>query len=382
LKRPVPIIVHLRWNFQFAQDVIAGLMACRSRHDFDIIVVNGDQPLRKREIEGLKPCGVIGDSHYRKTVEACTHGKIPFIDLTGSGEMAGLHSVLPDDERIGKLAADYLREAGFVHFAFVGYSDQAYSQRRKSAFVNALGIHNLPVYESRLSPYLLGASEPALPEFLRSLPSPCGIFACSDLRAMSIFPAMRRTGKQVLEDIAILGVDVDFVLRRMTGNHLPSIDQAAWFQGWQAGELMGRLLDNPDMQKVLLKMPPVRVMDSESLNSRTARNPMVARFMQALENSAGKSDGLGLAMREVPLSRRSLELLTRRWLGASPLQLFHRTRMKNAIRLLLDPTLPLSEVALKTGFEYQGDFSRFIKKSVGVAPGILRQGLQSKTAQR
>jgi LacI family transcriptional regulator len=379
LTKSLPILVHLRWNFQFAQDVIGGLLAYETNPHLELSVADGNRALTVKEVATLSPKVIVGDSHYRNSIEICAKRNIPFIDLTGSGNVTGLHQILPDDTKIGQMAADYLRAAGFVNFAFAGYSDQAYSERREEGFRRAINPMEAASYKSSLSPYLMGDKDQDLEEFLQALPQPCGIFACSDLRAMAVHSALKHLNKRIPEDIAILGVDVDHVLRRISGQQIPSIDQGAWFQGWQAGLLADRLAKDSTIPAETLRMRPIQVVDFEKLQIVNQMDPVIRIFMAALNENYAFPDGLVRALKEVPLSRRSIESLTRKRLGASPLQLLHRTRLKSALTLLAKATLPLSEVAHKVGFENQGDFSRFIKKAVGVPPGVVRRGLLSKT---
>lgn len=379
--KTVPVIAHLRWNFQFGQDVIAGLLASETRPALEVTVVSADRPLKRKTIDSIDPVAVVGDSYHGSSVEACRDRGIPFIDLTGSAADTGLHRIAPDDLKIGRMAAGYLREAGIVHFAYIGFEDQAYSDRREKGFIEALAVNRIPVFRSRLSPFLLGAEEPGLATFLKGLSRPCGIFACSDLRALGLFSILRRREKRRDTGHLILGVDVDLVLRRITGFTIPSIDQAAWFQGWQAGQLIQRLLENPHLPPQTDYMPPIRVVESGHPETTGNREPLLQRFISGLKANHHHPDCLARTFREVPRSRRSIEALTRRLLGISPLQLLHRIRMKAVLELLENPDIPIAEVAQRTGFEHQGDLSRFVKRTLGVPPSIIRKGLLMKAGE-
>jgi LacI family transcriptional regulator len=376
----LPVLVHLRWHFQFGQDVISGLVASRGQPPLEIIPMNSVEPLREADLAAVGPCAVIGDSHFGTTWDLCKKRGIPFVDLTGSAGLGEMHRVAPDDRAIGRMAADYLLEAGYMQFAFVGYTDQAYSGRREEGFHEALGIRPIRSYRSLLSPYLLGGPEPALEGFLRELPLPCGIFACSDLRAMSVLACLARLKRKTPEEVAVIGVDADKVLRRISGRSIPSIDQAAWFQGWQAGQLARQLVRRPDMPPASLVMPPIQVIGDEDNRAAPHRHPVVDGLLQALERHYAKPDGLLQALAEVPLSRRSIEAYSRQFLGASPMRMLHRRRLRAALELLAEPGLPIGEIALRTGFEFQGDFSRFIKRILGVSPTVMRQGLLARRA--
>jgi AraC family transcriptional regulator len=65
-------------------------------------------------------------------------------------------------------------------------------------------------------------------------------------------------------------------------------------------------------------------------------------------------------------------------------QFYHETmgeyvqklRVDHASRLLFDKELPLSEIALSTGFSDQSHFTRIFKRLVGVTPGAFRNSLE------
>ena len=85
-------------------------------------------------MRALRPSVMVGDTGHESLGGGCASALgIPFIDLTGSHSSGGrvkCTGYFPDDAAVGRMAADYLREAGYTHFAFVGFSDQGYSGRR------------------------------------------------------------------------------------------------------------------------------------------------------------------------------------------------------------------------------------------------------------
>jgi len=58
--------------------------------------------------------------------------------------------------------------------------------------------------------------------------------------------------------------------------------------------------------------------------------------------------------------------------GQSPHRFVSRKRLELAERLLRDPSLPMSDVALSTGFSSQSNFSRAFREVMGLTPGDYR----------
>ena len=50
---------------------------------------------------------------------------------------ARIHSVLPDDAAVGRMAYRYFRERGFTQFAFCGHPSSDWSLARQHAFEEA-----------------------------------------------------------------------------------------------------------------------------------------------------------------------------------------------------------------------------------------------------
>lgn len=59
-------------------------------------------------------------------------------------------------------------------------------------------------------------------------------------------------------------------------------------------------------------------------------------------------------------------------IGQSPHQFVSRKRLELAEQKLLDPHLPMSEIALSTGFSSQSNFSRAFRNVTGMSPGDYR----------
>jgi AraC-like DNA-binding protein len=89
------------------------------------------------------------------------------------------------------------------------------------------------------------------------------------------------------------------------------------------------------------------------------------------ENSA---DPLGLedAARVAELSIWHFLRLFRRELGLTPHQYLIRLRILRAVRLLLDTNLPVTEVALSSGFGDLSNFTHTFRRQVGTTPGRFR----------
>ena len=86
------------------------------------------------------------------------------------------------------------------------------------------------------------------------------------------------------------------------------------------------------------------------------------------------ADGIDLAglARAARVTPRHLNRLFRARLGCSTMAYFRELRLEHAVRLLTRSALPLTEVALATGFASSSHFSRCFRAKFGHAPSEIR----------
>lgn len=132
---------------------------------------------------------------------------------------------------------------------------------------------------------------------------------------------------------------------------------------------------------------------NKSLVRDRAGAPIAIAAVSVDEHASGSDasmDGLGAALRHLrehvhePLDLAELAAIAemrpatferrmRRVIGLSPRQLLVRTRVEEAVHLLVSTTMPLSEVAAACGFFDQAAMNRQMRQLLGVTPGSVRR---------
>lgn len=110
-----------------------------------------------------------------------------------------------------------------------------------------------------------------------------------------------------------------------------------------------------------------------SLQSRIGmRNPHVARATEimraALEDPVSPME----IAQDLGISARQLERLFGRYFNTSPSRYYMELRLDRARNLLLQTEMSISEVAIASGFQSVGHFSRLYRKSFGTMPSAQR----------
>jgi LacI family transcriptional regulator len=80
----------------------------------------------------------------------------------------------------------------------------------------------------------------------------------------------------------------------------------------------------------------------------------------------------------VPLSRRVLESLFRKYLGHTPHEEIVRLKVERVKMLLAETDLSMAEIARRSGFHHVEYLSAAFKKTVGVAPSQYRRQSQGR----
>lgn len=101
-------------------------------------------------------------------------------------------------------------------------------------------------------------------------------------------------------------------------------------------------------------------------------NRAVIDVIEAMENHLADPLNLEALTRFAGVSKRQLNRLFGDKLGASTMTFYRRLRLEKARSLLTSSTLPLTEIALATGFSSSAHFSKAHADHYGVPPSTLR----------
>lgn len=112
--------------------------------------------------------------------------------------------------------------------------------------------------------------------------------------------------------------------------------------------------------------------DTATPNSLTVLHPVVSEVIAEMERTVENPASPALLAKNANMSTRQLERLFKRYLGTSPKRHFMRLRLREAYRLLVQSRLPITEVALSTGFTSPSHFSKCFRAEFGCTPYKLR----------
>jgi len=305
---------------------------------------------------------------------------VPVVDVSNWLDRPTFPRVIPDDEAIGRLGAEYLLDLGLKQMGVAGRAVGAYYVERRKAFLESCSFAGVPVsvYDP-LAPappdqHTPAAINPTLLAWLRSVPKPAGIFCSNDGMAEEILEVCRRSGIRVPEELCVLGVDNDELTTRMAHPPLSSIELHTQKIGYEAAKLLDELMDGrPGGPSLQIKMPPVGVVARQSTNLLAIADPDVLTAVRFIRDNIHKHITVGSLLRLLPVNRRFLERRFKEHLGRTPLQEIRRVRIEKAKELLSGTDLSMPAVAKRSGFANPERLANVFHAGVGMTPTAYRR---------
>lgn len=326
----------------------------------------------------------------KRMANALKRSGCPVVDCLCAVETPGFAFVKTDADRIGQLAAEHFLSRHFTNLAFCGYRRIAFSDRRRNAFARFLESRGITpaIYRPPLRSthkfgrdFLLGIRVESPPDaddlavWLKHLPKPVGVFCCDDVRASQVMLLCKSARLSVPDDVAILGVDDDPIYCMFSTPRLSSIDPDATAIGRAAALTLAEMMD--DAGKAVnpphLTIPPNCIVERESTNIYPNAPRWFADAISFIRENAAKGISASDVFRHVGFSRTLVERTFRECGSASVQKLIAETRINEAKRLLDSTSLPIKDVASRSGFSTLEYLSRAFAAATGVSPSAWRE---------
>ena len=301
--------------------------------------------------------------------------RLPVVYLDQGSAMSGRKPVLikQDARAITRLAVHELLSIGCTSLAYVGWLSRIHwSEDKRESFRETMRLHGRPHLEyapdgrSELD-YSIG-----LEKFIADLPLNSGILAVNDLIAGKVIATAKSLGREIPDDLAVIGVDNDHALCESGPISISSfaLDYAA------TGEAAVKALEHPDqVSRGIHYIAPLRFFRRRSTLRLKKKDSEVE---SALERIRREACG-GLTAKKVfdgfACSRRMAEIRFRELVGRSVLAEIQRCRLEEACTLLKAHDLPLKVLADRCGFRSGALLQRQFKSQFGLTPRQWRKRL-------
>jgi len=195
--------------------------------------------------------------------------------------------------------------------------------------------------------------------------------------AHQILSACTECGIAVPDEVAVIGVDNDEVLCELSNPPLTSIDPNAQEIGYEMAALLHRIIIGEDPLAGTVRIRPRGVVVRQSTEVTAIADSDTATAVHYIRKHA--CDGIGVedVLRNVQLSRSTLDRRFARFVGHSPREEITRVRLQRVKELLITTDFTLVKIAELSGFEYVEYMCDLFKRTTGRTPGQFRKEPQS-----
>jgi LacI family transcriptional regulator len=371
----------------FGRDLLRGVARYAQHHGpWSFYITPGDFEHVVPAMKQWGGTGIIARIPNDRVAQQVVEAGLPTIAIGLTDEqmkkgspLAKFSELSSDADEVARLVTNHLLERHFSNFAYVGLEERGWSHRRESAFRSRLRDvgFDVAVYHqpARAADRNWESERDILAQWLRSLPTPLGLFACNDDRGRQVLEACRISDLNVPNDVAVIGVDNDEVFCDLADPPLSSVALNAETAGYRAAELLDSMMNGSVSSPRRVLVEALGVVTRRSTDVIAVEDEDVAAALQFIRQEHGYGISVDSVADAVAASRRSLERRFRETIGRTILEEIQLARIARAKQLLLETKYPISKVAQMSGFGSTGYFVQFFHDRVGKTPRKFRLAL-------
>ena len=328
----------------------------------------------------MRADAVIGQFYNTDNVELFARNGIITIAQDFKARFTTIPNITGPHFLAGKMGAEYFAKKGFRHFAFYGTRDIVWSDERMQGFRETVRAANPSFTFSALCKNTQNAlwdyDTNQLVTWLQSLPKPVAIMACDDNHAYHITEACQQGeggGRlRIPDDIAVLGVDNDETICRLSSPNLSSLNQNIEQGGYDVAQLIDRILRDPATPREDVMVQPTHIVTRQSTDIYANNDQHIAEVLKYIHENISQKITVDELVELVPLSRRLLETRFKRSMGTSIYDYILQTRIEKVAQLLCEG-MSVSEAAIELGFSDIKNLSRMFRQQRGMTPSEYRR---------
>lgn len=380
----IRLILLTDFTESFSYNLLKGVLAYSKSHEPWVVCRMPPSYKKTHGIEGVlkwakawKADAIIGTFNQDDNVELFRENGIIAIAQDYKARFGNIPNITGGYREAGRMAAEFFINKGFQHFAFYGYRDTVWSQERCEGFyeyIAAQGFGNsFYSYQEQPLDDLWFYEAPPLLAWLQSLPQPTALMACDDNQGNRVTEICKVNNIRVPDKIAILGVDNDEIICNLSDPPLSSISQNIARGGFEAAELIEYLLHDENATYKDVIIPPVTIVNRHSTDFYPTTDPYIHTVLKYIHKNIVAKITVSDIVKEVPLSRRLLEIRFKQATQQSIHKYIFNLRMERFAQLLLASDAPIAELAEQVGIDNLKNLSRQFKVLKNVTPNEYRK---------
>ena len=374
------VALMLKGKGAYGRDIIAGVCdyVRSTRLVWDLLLYE-DFRSRPQSILSWEGDGVIADFDDPEIVDLLAYGHLPVVGVGGSYHRAsdyppGIPYVATDNAKLVGLAYDHLIDMGLQRFALYSMPPvptNKWAQEREHAFIQRIEADGMyPEIFNGLATFAndWGPIIDNIIGWLRSLPKPIGVIAVTDARARQIMQACIMDRIAVPEEVAIMGIDDDPLLRHLTRIPISSVAQGTRKMGTIAAGMLHRKLTGAPITTLRVLVPPEGINPHASSRHRPVSHPYVMRALHYIRQFAAQGVKVAQVADYVGVSRTTLESHFKKQFGSSVHDEILGFKLQLAREYLQNGDVSCEEVARLSGFTTLQYMYAVFRRELGCSP--------------
>jgi len=296
-----------------------------------------------------------------------------------------------DNLAIGQLMAEHLMETGLKQFAFVGNFQWYHSRLRWEGFSKTLMEAGLE--SAQIAVKIIGKSKPSastayfnfghydnhdLEREFAKLTTPIGVAVSHDEFADAVIEVCRQNNIRVPYDVAVVGCNDYHLLCESCDPPLSSVPQSAERIGFEAAQLLHRLINGESPPKTPLLIQPQPVVARRSSDFLAIDDPDVLEAVQFIRRRFQEKLTTQLIADKVSVGRKTLDQRFVKSLGHPVAEEIRLTRLRRAKVLLSTTDMQVVSIGLHCGYSSTSGFVRAFREATGQTPIKYRRQNEKK----
>lgn len=333
--------------------------------------------------ERMKADAIIGQFLFSDNVSVFKNKGIIAIAQDFQRRFENIPNITGEYYKSGVAGAEYFLKRGFRSFAFYGPCDVVWSDERYEGFRDTIIRENKEfVINSLRSNHkeMWRYDFDELTSWLKSLPKPVAVMACDDNHAYYISEACHllninsKNGEnmQIPKDIALLGVDNDEAICKLSSPNISSINQEVEKGGYEVARLIDNMISNPMVNWEDIVVCSSNIITRPSSDILVNEDPDMSKVLRFIHENMAMDISVDDIVAQVPMCRRLLEIKFRKEIGSSIYSYLTKARVERVAELL-SAGYSVSAAAFELGCSDIKNLSRIFKRVMGMSPSEYRK---------
>lgn len=198
--------------------------------------------LLERRVDGILLAPVQSEP---EAVAFLEKNRVPYVLVGRNVRNVETNYVVCDDHRIGELAGEYLVKKGHRQILFLNSSQNDSARLRQEGFCAALRAAGIELEDKWIRPVNGNQDvKEVLVQALEGGLDPTAIFCFCDYMAIEVIGELRRRGRRIPEDVAVIGVD-NLGVSELLNPPLTTIDIQNSRMGLLGAQILLKAMANP-----------------------------------------------------------------------------------------------------------------------------------------